>query len=1217
MHHLSNVRSEVESPAVAFRLLDFPSLVVYSEEAVKHASQGEHEKWFERQMGPVELTDSSREGKRSDERKALRAVAVGKGKSTLFRMPSRQLSEALTRVPLYAMLVDVSGSGPDGTKLAGSTSVDVSCFVKDVVVPSRDSKRGYRRGVFIFSDFLGREVGQMELILRLSCLGDSLAPHLCQLPPGFKPPRKWERLGVNLPAQEMARPQKLDQSIVDLEAKIAQHEEVMRSEDRKWLQPDAFSQDDGSFGTIGGAHGTDYQPPPLQYGHKAVMSRDATEITVTAGKEGKVHSLLSSPKTGAPQYTSVQDMGSAWAQTSLRRDADVDSEATLSELSESAAANYTPHNRHHRTPAREARERRSKHHYDTEAEKGNGSSFLVDRSSVLDEMYREEVYSPRQHVVLERRQRSHRQYEPSLSVALEEEEREERRLRNSQGDGSRGLGNEIEESLAQFFSVLHQSNLPDQEAELWRKRAAELVALTMRNQEEEEERRQRQQQTKSSVTNKLPSGKSGSRSARGPSSSRVAVDPQPWRSAGPLSSTLDTSMDRSGVYRRNPPPPRPKSRPSSRNGTSALSARKRSVEYDMNGRRIRRSGSARRQSESARESPRTNVSSSFSAAEHISRSGRPKARMSPASYKSMLNDLYERVSRAEDRSGSESDDSRCNTSYSAPDEGSEVVPTTVLDALASELAYLRSPEYARTLLSTKGTRKAKGEGRHRNNIDSTKLSPSKSIGSEVEEEEEKEKDVVPTVPKVVVSDSSGGVAADGKLTTEKKEKESPKRPVFKQRQPGQGRHTTVTPSSRSKTTVKRGDGRLHPSRNNSKSNQAVEEKDSHLRPSPKSGKGGKEAAKPDVKPVEVVSKPSEHQTSPSPTHTTPNTEKNVESSPTITTPPLQSSSSEKKATSDNIEEAKAPSPKPIPATTPVAAVQAIKPVSSTLSSVSLEKTAKENSTHLEEKREAAASNNTPKGEPVVAKTETTTLATESKSVTVEVVERPTGAAVVLAGTSKVSEEKKEPLMTPPETESVESSIGVSSDESSNAPKTRVIKRGTLPRRLSARSSMTGGGFHFTDTFKDASSTPSTPSSSVVPSVVPSNIQPILPSPSSDVGSARTSGGFSSGGGGGGDSHAEESKQSIVKSTSNTSVTVTPSSNTVTAVTKSDSSQSLSSRGSARGLTPLLSTSRASVSGTSALPATTDKKPVTIESPTDKYEDDFHDISSDSDDEVII
>ena len=58
------------------------------------------------------------------------------------------------RIPLFGMLVDVAN--PQSARLIGNASIDLSCFAKDIILPSRDTKRGFREGLFSFYDLMVR-----------------------------------------------------------------------------------------------------------------------------------------------------------------------------------------------------------------------------------------------------------------------------------------------------------------------------------------------------------------------------------------------------------------------------------------------------------------------------------------------------------------------------------------------------------------------------------------------------------------------------------------------------------------------------------------------------------------------------------------------------------------------------------------------------------------------------------------------------------------------------------------------------------------------------------------------------------------------------------------------------------------------------------------------------------------------------------------------------
>ncbi|XP_007892718.2 LOW QUALITY PROTEIN: microtubule-associated protein 10 [Callorhinchus milii] len=154
--------------AVAFRLLDFPTVLVHqvepeSAEAIRRASAGEEEGTAPQQLrdGPGSCTFS-------------------KGKSCLFRINLASLHSHLTHTPLYAMLLDVS---PHLPKLVGSCLISLGDTIEKirqdaekhgVAVPSAHGGKG---GHTLYN-LMGEKVGYITVGHRLLSLGTSLLPHI-------------------------------------------------------------------------------------------------------------------------------------------------------------------------------------------------------------------------------------------------------------------------------------------------------------------------------------------------------------------------------------------------------------------------------------------------------------------------------------------------------------------------------------------------------------------------------------------------------------------------------------------------------------------------------------------------------------------------------------------------------------------------------------------------------------------------------------------------------------------------------------------------------------------------------------------------------------------------------------------------------------------------------------------------------------------------------
>ncbi|CAI5770545.1 microtubule-associated protein 10 [Podarcis lilfordi] len=128
-------------PAVALRLLDFPTLLVRAPHSVP---------------GPL--------------------VPFGRGKSCLFRLRPGALKGLLRRSPLYALLLALPpGQGP--ARLLGTSSVSLAAAAEELLL---ESGPGGRRGQFPLRDLMGEPVGELGLSYRLSNLGPCLLGHLGQ-----------------------------------------------------------------------------------------------------------------------------------------------------------------------------------------------------------------------------------------------------------------------------------------------------------------------------------------------------------------------------------------------------------------------------------------------------------------------------------------------------------------------------------------------------------------------------------------------------------------------------------------------------------------------------------------------------------------------------------------------------------------------------------------------------------------------------------------------------------------------------------------------------------------------------------------------------------------------------------------------------------------------------------------------------------------------------
>lgn len=158
-------------PAVAFRLLDFPTIVI------NHV-EGELGKAIRRQISfdpDYQMPEQFCELKDKHGN-----FMVKKGKSCLFKMVADTLKNHLSNTPLYVMVIDMF---PEVPKLVGNSTVPLNALIGAIcadlvrVGPTVPSVHG-DKGLFKIYNLMGKEIGYFVLGFRLLCLGPSLIPHL-------------------------------------------------------------------------------------------------------------------------------------------------------------------------------------------------------------------------------------------------------------------------------------------------------------------------------------------------------------------------------------------------------------------------------------------------------------------------------------------------------------------------------------------------------------------------------------------------------------------------------------------------------------------------------------------------------------------------------------------------------------------------------------------------------------------------------------------------------------------------------------------------------------------------------------------------------------------------------------------------------------------------------------------------------------------------------
>ncbi|XP_037676930.1 microtubule-associated protein 10 [Choloepus didactylus] len=131
-------------PAVAFRLLDFPTLLVYPP------------------GGPASSAPEHRPG----------VVSFGRGKSCLFRLQPDALHRLLLRIPLYTLLLHLPPGRPTpAPQILGNCSISLAAAVQKVLGPTDSCCSQGHRGSYPLRNLMGERIGDIALGYRLTDLG--------------------------------------------------------------------------------------------------------------------------------------------------------------------------------------------------------------------------------------------------------------------------------------------------------------------------------------------------------------------------------------------------------------------------------------------------------------------------------------------------------------------------------------------------------------------------------------------------------------------------------------------------------------------------------------------------------------------------------------------------------------------------------------------------------------------------------------------------------------------------------------------------------------------------------------------------------------------------------------------------------------------------------------------------------------------------------------
>ena len=183
IENIHNITIECGIPAVAFRFLDYPTLLVYYTELdvidkINKKLESEHI------LSDNVLKDLN------ELRSSNNGYDFHKGKSCLFRQKWSYLKHSLAEVPLYVTLVDclrkIGGSGGvvrEKPRILGVASLPLLPLVGTVeearTGPHNDSPvTAYKVCVVKLFNLMGTQIGLLNVSVKLTCYGTSLLRHV-------------------------------------------------------------------------------------------------------------------------------------------------------------------------------------------------------------------------------------------------------------------------------------------------------------------------------------------------------------------------------------------------------------------------------------------------------------------------------------------------------------------------------------------------------------------------------------------------------------------------------------------------------------------------------------------------------------------------------------------------------------------------------------------------------------------------------------------------------------------------------------------------------------------------------------------------------------------------------------------------------------------------------------------------------------------------------
>ncbi|XP_057315566.1 microtubule-associated protein 10-like [Hydractinia symbiolongicarpus] len=159
-------------PAVAFRLLDYPTLIIYF-------TSLQNIQRIKEKVGSENVNaDVTQELEKM--KSGSKGYDFEKGKSCLFQHKFETFNEFIQRVPLYIMILDTWSEKP---KLLGSCLVPLIDLTKQINKTMSQFGQhcpavGHQTGTYNICNLMGTSIGKISLGLKLTCYGQSLLRHV-------------------------------------------------------------------------------------------------------------------------------------------------------------------------------------------------------------------------------------------------------------------------------------------------------------------------------------------------------------------------------------------------------------------------------------------------------------------------------------------------------------------------------------------------------------------------------------------------------------------------------------------------------------------------------------------------------------------------------------------------------------------------------------------------------------------------------------------------------------------------------------------------------------------------------------------------------------------------------------------------------------------------------------------------------------------------------